>query len=266
MSDRPLETWDAAEAYERYVGRWSRPVAQTFVKQLAVPPTSAWADVGCGTAALVKAILEQGAPADVIGFDRSESFIEAARIQVQSGRVEFQIADAVDLPLETGSRDATVSGLVLNFVAEPVRMLGEMCRVTKSGGTVAAYVWDYAEGMAMMRYFWDAAVALHPEDARLDEAQRFPLCRPEPLAALWREAGLSAVTVGEIIVPTLFRDFDDYWSPFLGKQGPAPLYLASVDEQTREQIRSLLESRLKAATDGTIALTARAWTVQGNKT
>lgn len=265
MPDQPLETWGAAEAYERYVGRWSRPVARAFVGRLAVPPGAAWVDVGCGTGALVQAILEQGDPRAVTGLDRSEGFIEAARQQLTDGRVQFQVADAAHLPLDSGSQDAAVSGLVLNFVAEPARMLSEMCRVTRPGGLVAAYVWDYGGGMAMMRHFWDAAVAVQPDDARLDQAERFPLCQPGPLSGLWQEAGLSEVTVSEIEIPTIFHDFSDYWAPFLGKQGAAPTYLASVDDRTREQIRATLQARLEPEPDGTIALTARAWTVQGRR-
>ena len=138
-----------------------------------------------------------------------------------------------------------------------------MARVTKPGGRVALYVWDYGRGMEMMRQFWDAAIRVSPNDSKLDQAERFPICEPEPLGALFRDIGLSSISCRAIDIATVFRDFDDFWSPFLGKQGAAPTYLASVDEATRERIRALLQSRLVPSANGKIALTARAWVVQG---
>jgi Methyltransferase domain len=168
------------------------------------------------------------------------------------------------LPWPSASYDATVSGLVLNFVSNADSMAKEeMVRVTRPGGRVAAYVWDYARGMQMMQHFWDAAVELSPDDSKLDEAKRFPLCQPEPLKFLFQEAGLTSISVRSIDIPTVFRDFDDYWLPFLGKQGAVPTYLASLDEETHERIRDALKARLVASTDGSIAMTARAWAVQG---
>ncbi|HWP56397.1 MAG TPA: methyltransferase domain-containing protein [Candidatus Acidoferrales bacterium] len=263
MSDERKEAWGAGEPYERYVGRWSRAVAREFLDWLAIPAGGSWADVGCGTGALVEGILTRYAPKVVIGIDRSEGFVSEARRHLADARVRFQVGDATALPLHAATCDVTVSGLVLNFVADHAAMAREMVRVTKPGGKVAAYVWDYAGGMAMMRHFWDAAVAVSPHDAKLDQAERFPLCQPEPLATLWQDLGLTAVVVRAIDIPTVFQDFADYWTPFLGKQGTAPTYLASVDAETQGQIRAVLQARLLPAPDGTIALTARAWAVQG---
>jgi hypothetical protein len=117
--------------------------------------------------------------------------------------------------------------------------------------------------MEMMRHFWDAAVELNPGDAALDQAERFPICQPEPLKTVFQAAGLTSLAVRAIDIPTIFRDFDDYWIPFLGKQGAAPTYVDSLDNQKRERIREMLRARLAAAADGSIALTARAWAVQG---
>lgn len=157
----------------------------------------------------------------------------------------------------------TVSGLVLNFVRDHESMTREMARVTRSGGRVAAYVWDYAGGMEMMRHFWDAATAVSPDDRRLDQAERFPICHPRPLRALFERVGLKSVTVHAIEIATVFQDFDDYWTPFLGRTGAAPTYLAAVGDQVRERIRLLLKSRLTPPRGGPIELTARAWAVQG---
>jgi hypothetical protein len=117
--------------------------------------------------------------------------------------------------------------------------------------------------MELMRCFWDAAVALDPAALDLDEGSRFPLCRPEPLAQLFAEAGLQRVETRAIDVPTVFRDFDDYWKPFLGGQGPAPGYALSLDEARRGALRERLHSRLPVSQDGSIQLMARAWAVRG---
>ena len=142
-------------------------------------------------------------------------------------------------------------------------MLSEMVRITTPDGKIAAYVWDYAGGIEMMRHFWDMAIAVSPEDSKLDQAERFPICQPEPLKALFKDTGLKAVSCKAIEVSTGFKNFYDYWIPFLGKQGAAPTYLASVDDMTREQIRARLEARLPRSADGTIPLQARAWAVEG---
>lgn len=263
MTERPQENWGAAEAYERYVGRWSRPVARSFLDWLNVPAGAVWTDVGCGTGALSGSILKWCAPLSVVGIDRAAGFVAAAERLIPDARARFQIGDAAHLPLETACSGAAVSGLVLNFVNDPAAMVREMVRVTRPGGWVAAYVWDYAGGMQMMSHFWEAAVALRPDDAELGEARRFPLCQPEPLAALWRGAGLSAVSVRATDSQAVFQDFADYWTPFLGGQGPAPTYLASLGAGAQAHIREALRARLVPGPDGTINLGARAWAVKG---
>jgi hypothetical protein len=158
-----------------------------------------------------------------------------------------------------------VSGLALNFVPGPERAVAEFARVAAPGGTVAGYVWDYADGMRMMRYFWDAAAEVDPSAADRDEGPRFPICHPEALREAWTEAGLTEVETRAIEVPTVFADFDDYWRPFLGGQGPAPAYLAAMPPDQREAVRARLDSRLPREADGSIALTARAWAARGEK-
>ena len=115
----------------------------------------------------------------------------------------------------------------------------------------------------MIRHFWDAAIAVSPGDAKLDQAERFPLCQPGPLQGLFERTGLKSVTVCAIDIPTVFQDFDDYWTPFLGRTGAAPTYLTSVGSEVQERIRLYLRSRLASTGDGPIELTARAWAVQG---
>ena len=260
--NKPLETWDSATAYEHWVGRWSRSVAGEFLIWLALSSRLTWADIGCGTGVLAACVLEKYEPEAVIGLDASGAFVAQARDIVSDPKARFEIGDATNLPWETDTFDVAVSGLVLNFVPDHLTMICEMARITKPGGTVAAYVWDYAGGMQMMRYFWDAAIEVNPRDTQLDQAQRFPLCQPEPLRDLFQRAGLQSVKVRSIDIPTIFQDFDDYWVPFLGGQGAAPTYLASLEEDVRQQIREVLRSRL-ASTPGTIELSARAWAVRG---
>jgi SAM-dependent methyltransferase len=260
----PPGSWVGADAYEAYVGRWSRLVAPRFLDWLAVPGGRRWLDVGCGTGALSRAILRACAPAEVVGVDPSLPFVAHAATQVSDARAAFRKGDAQHLPVDHGSFDAVVSGLVLNFVPDQPAALQEMRRATRPGGVVAAYVWDYAEGMQLMTHFWDAAVQENPEAGSLHEGLRFAMCKPDPLRELFLDAGLSDVAVEEIVVPTVFADFDDYWSPFLGGQGPAPAYAMSLAAEDRRALRELLRARLPVEDDGSIRLTARAWAVRGS--
>ncbi len=257
------EVWASGDAYEPYVGRWSRLVAGAFLAWLGVPPGRRWLDVGCGTGALTQVILREAQPQSLTGIDPSAGYATYARDHTPDPRVTFLVGDAEALPDPDGVYDVAVSGLVLNFVPHPARMLAEQVRVTRPGGTVAAYVWDYAGQMQLMRHFWDAAVALDPAARELDEGRRFPLCRPGPLSAPYEGAGLGRVETRAIDVPTRFRDFDDYWEPFLGGQGPAPGYAMALDEERRAALREHLRARLPIAADRAIHLRARAWAVRG---
>jgi SAM-dependent methyltransferase len=259
------EVWSVGDAYEAYVGRWSRRVAEAFLRWLDLPAGGRWLDVGCGTGALTGTVLALADPAAVVGVDPSEGFLADARARIVDPRSTFRVGDARSLPRTDRPFDAVVSGLALNFVPDAHRAVAEFVRVAAPGGVAAAYVWDYAEGMAMMRHLWDAATDLDPAAAELDEGRRFPLCRPEPLRQLWTDAGLDAVTVRAIEVPTVFADFDDFWTPFLGGQGPAPGYVMSLAEDHRRALRDRLRARLPAGPDGSIPLTARAWAVRGTK-
>jgi SAM-dependent methyltransferase len=257
------EAWAVGDAYEAYVGRWSRPVADAFLRWLDVPAGREWLDVGCGTGALTATALAVAEPDQVVGVDPSEAFLATARARTTDPRATFRVGDARSLPLPDNSFDVVVSGLAVNFVPDPQRAAAEFARVVRPGGVAAAYVWDYAEGMAMIRHFWDAAVELDPAAAELDEGRRFPLCRPEPLGRLWTDAGLTEVAVRAIEVPTVFVDVDDYWRPFLGGQGPAPGYAMSLVEEHRQALLDLLRTRLPSGPDGTVPLTAKAWAVRG---
>jgi hypothetical protein len=125
------------------------------------------------------------------------------------------------------------------------------------------YVWDYAGKMQMMRHFWNAVTALDPVARDLDEGRRFPICSPDALTNLFQNMGLSNVQVYPIDISTEFKDFNDYWSPFLGGQGPAPGYAISLSEERRARLRERVYNSLPFALDGSIPLVARAWAVRG---
>jgi SAM-dependent methyltransferase len=257
-----VDSWDSGAAYERYMGRWSRPIAVDFVRSLGIAPGRDWLDLGCGTGALTQTILSLAAPGSVWGVDPSETFVAHARQQVPDSRAQFKVGDAAALPFDESEFDVIVSGLALNFM--PVAAaLAEMRRVARPGGMVAAYVWDYAGQMEWLRYFWDAAVALNPAAKAVDEGGRFPICQPDPLRDAF-EAVLSAVEVYPVDVPTQFASFDDYWEPFLCRQFPAPLYVASLDDQHREALREALRQRLPIQPGGSIELIARAWAIRAH--
>ncbi len=266
-SQRHQERWDTGPAYDQYVGRWSREVASAFVEWLAVAPGKRWLDIGCGTGALSLAIVKLGSPELLIGLDTSKGYISHAKERVMPpARSFFVVADARALPFSDATTfDAIVSGLALNFVpsSDQLAAVVAMRRAMRPGGVVAAYVWDYAGQMQFMRYFWDAAVALDPAAQELDEGMRFPICNPDALTALFHAAGLANVETRPIDIPTVFRDFDDFWAPFLGGQGPAPGYVRSLPEHQQIKLRDYLRAVLPASPDGSIALVARAWAVRG---
>jgi SAM-dependent methyltransferase len=257
--------WSDADAYEQYIGRWSRLVAAEFVDWVAVPDGAAWLDVGCGSGALSQAILARGAPSAVLGIDPSRTFVEDAERSTDDARARFLVAGAGQVPAPDETFDAAVSGLVLNFVPDVAEALGEMRRVTRADGLIAAYVWDYAGRMDLLRFFWDAVATLDPNSGSLDEGARFPICEPKALEAAFSAAGLYDVTVRAIDVPTTFEDFEAYWRPFLGAVGPGPAYVASLEPDARERLRRLLQNTLPLEPDGTIQLRARAWSVRGRR-
>lgn len=256
------DNWREGDPYEQYVGRWSRQLAPRFLDWLNIASSRRWLDVGCGTGALASAIVASCSPASVCGVEPSEGFLARAR-QRLGGAVSLHAGSAGRIPLESDSIDVTVSGLVLNFVPDAPQALAEMVRVTVDNGTVAAYVWDYAEKMEMMRVFWDAAKELDPDAASLDEGLRFPLCQPAELSGLFERAGLRDVKTTAVEIPTPFADFDAYWRPFDGGQGPAPSYLASLSDVARGRLREHLRTRLSHRPGGPAALVARAWGVRG---
>ena len=238
-------------------------MAREFIHWLNVSAGGHWLDVGCGTGALSQTILQLAEPATIKGIDRSESFVDFARGHVQDNRVRFEVGNAESLTDDPESFDAVVSSLMLNFVPHPDHALAEMRRVAKTGGVAAVYVWDYADGMQFIRHFFDAAIALDSKAAEHDEGPRFPICHPDALRQLFETTGLQNVEVRPVEIQTVFRNFDDYWNPFLGGVGRAPGYAMSLSEEHRAGLRERIRAGLPINSDGSIPLSARAWAARG---
>ena len=256
-----IDAWETSDPYEYFMGRWSRHLGQSFIEWVSPSPGLSWVDVGCGTGALSEAILTSHAPLELVAIDQSEGFLKAAQ-QRLGARVLCKVGSATDLPLDDDTVDVAVSGLVLNFIPDPVEMLHEMRRVTRPGGSVGLYVWDYSGKMEFLKYFWDAAIELSPEASGLHEGTRFPDTNADGLGTLFTKAGFTDFAVESIDVSTNFESFDDFWKPFLGGQGPAGSYVASMGSAERNKLRDFLGERLPVQADGTIPLIARAYAIR----
>jgi SAM-dependent methyltransferase len=244
------------------MGRWSRLLAQEFLQWLNLPAGLRWLDVCCGSGVVTEAIVEHNAPASIVGIDASPEQINFARQHHAQPNVTFKTADAVLLPFPDATFDVVVCGLGLNYIPNPVRGLVEFCRVLRPGGTIAAYVWDYAQGARFLREFWDAAIAIDPEGATFDQARRFPMCTPEGLQSLFEQAGLKHAPVHALEIVTHFSSFEDYWAPLLTGQGSAPNFIGTRDQSTGAAIRERLRATLPADSHGAIDLPARAWAIR----
>jgi SAM-dependent methyltransferase len=251
-----------ARAYEHFMGRWSRALAPLLVRFAGVRDGDAVLDVGTGTGALSAAIAAHAPSSVIIGIDPAPAYVALA--QAQAGpHATFEVGDAQQMRFDAASFDRTLSLLVLNFIPDAKKAVAEMRRVTKPRGIVAAAVWDYGEGMEMLRVFWDEADALRPSGAARDE-RNMPLCRPGELTALWMAQGFDAVVEDGLTIETRFESFADFWTPFLEKQGPAGAYAASLTDADRDALRDRLRQRLIGdGPDRPILLHARAWAVRG---
>ncbi len=258
---------DKGEAYEPLTGRWSRMIAPQFVKWLGIAGHAQWLDVGCGTGAIIQAVLETANPAEVIGIDSSSSFIAYARRQIDDPRVRYEVGDARSLPVPSNQYAAVVSGLVLNSIpaGDLSRSMLEMVRAARAGGVVGAYVWDYADGMELRSRFWQAAADVDSDSAQCDERTRYSICNPDALQRIFERARLNAIETTAFECEARFPSFDDYWLPFLAGYGVASHYLLSLSEDQRQSLREHLRGSLEIADDGSLTLGVRAWGVMGVK-
>lgn len=265
MTNNPGDGWNAGATYEDFMGRWSRPLAEEFIRCVDPAPGWHWLDVGTGTGALTAAICALASPASVVGVDPSPAFISCARAGLTDQRATFEVAGAGSLPRREGGYEAVVSGLALNFFPDPDKAMAEQLDVTRPGGLIGAFVWDYSEGMELLRYFWDSASAIDQKAAEMDEGRRFPICTPDSLKSLLMAAGADRIRGFSVSVPTVFPSFEDFWRPFLGGTGPAPSLVSTLADEKRSKLAEELVSRLPIQRDGTIELRARAWAVVGHR-
>jgi len=252
-------------AYEYFVGRWTKRLAPLFVEAMAPAGNGPLLDVGCGTGscALAMAAAYPGRP--VYGIDVSDAYIAYAREQAAGEWPCFDTGDACAIPFEDGMFDGALSELALNFIPDGLRAACEMRRVVRPGGAAGACVWDFRGGMVFQRLFWDTAAGIDPKaGAARDRLFSGALALPDGLVHLWQEAGFRDVERKSITFRMEYRDFADYWEPFLGGQGPVGAYVAGLAPDILGPVEDAVrQAYLSGAPDGSRSLTATAWAVRG---
>lgn len=260
MPDRSM--WGGGD-YDFMMGRWSQLMAPLLVQFAEIQDGEKVLDVGCGTGSLTRALLDAGPAVQVTGIDGSDQYVEIGRKNVDSGRANLEQGDAQSLPYADDSFDKCVSLLVMNFIPDAAKAVNEMKRVTRPGGTITAAVWDYGDGMEMLRHLWDEASSID-EDAVAKHEGNMPLCRKGELAALWTENGLSEVSDTGLTIQMDFASFEDYWAPFLTGVGPSGSYVSGLGTQDQHVLKERLNQKLSNGdSNAPISLSARAWAVRG---
>jgi SAM-dependent methyltransferase len=244
-----------ADVYDRFMGRFSRPLAVPFADFAGLPPGGRVLDVGCGPGALTAELVRRAGPKRVTAADPSDEFVVAVRARHPG--VEVIRAPAEDLPFEGGRFDATLAQLVINVMDDPVAGLREMARVTRDGGVVAACVWDFTDG-GPIGPFWHAAEALDPA---VETGSVCPGSRAGHLADLFRAAGIGDVVDGAVAVDVEHATFEDWWEPFtLGAVAPSGAYVAGLEPDQRTSLRELCRERLP---EPPFVISAKAWVARG---
>jgi SAM-dependent methyltransferase len=256
------ETFRAAAAYDRAVGRYGASLAAELIAFARIEPGIRALDVGCGTGALTASLADLLGAENVAGAEPSEPFAEACRARVPG--VEVVVAGAEELPFAGGAFDAALSQLVLNFMRDAEAGVREMTRVTRPGGVVASCVWDYAGEMTLLRAFWDAARDVEPERAAAaDEGVVMRWCTEDELRGLWEAAGLVGVRTASLTARAVYESFEDLWAPFPSGIAPSGAFAASLGEEGRAALRDAFRRRLGVG-DEPFELTARAWAARGD--
>jgi SAM-dependent methyltransferase len=248
----------AGDAYDRFMGRYSRELAPRLIEFAGIKPGMRVLDVGCGPGSLAEHLAERVGTERVSAADPSAPFVDACAARLPGADVRQAGAEA--LPWRDGTFDAALAQLVLNFLSDPQAGVAEMRRVVAPGALVAACTWDYLDGMRMLRLFWDAAHDLDPDAP--DEGRTMRFQTAEELDELWRGSGLEHVETAPLAVDSTYAGFDDFWEPFTLGVGPAGSYCAGLEPQRREALRDALMARLGSPA-GPFTLKARAWAVRG---
>ena len=251
----------SADFYGRFVGRYAPSLSAALIEVVGIEPGSRLLDVGCGPGGLATALAEVVGAENVTAVDPSEPFAETCRARLPGADV--RVAAAEELPFEDDSFDGAFAQLVVNFMSDAERGVGEMKRVVKPGGTVAACTWDYAGGMTMLRTYWDAAREVAPDEAQqADEGTNMRFCTLAELTGLWRAVGLEDVHAGELHVNADYEDFEDLWAPLPSGIGPAGAFCAELEPERQKALRVAWARRL-GDPKGPFSLSARAWYAVG---
>ncbi len=257
------DLFSKSDAYEYYIGRWSVRLAPLFMEFAGVREGERVLDVGCGTGALSRAVLDATRSSEVVGVDPSESFTEYARERCAGPRAAFDVGNALDLCYPDSSFDKSLSMLVFHFIPEGGKAAGEMRRVTRQGGTVAACTWDGGGGMELGSSLREEARKLDPASNEILEEN---MChnRQGQLPGAWNAAGLENVEETSLDIQLDLTSFDDYWLPYLGGVGRQGTYVKQLSSEGRDALREALRERfLPGGEDGPFTLGARAWAVRG---
>lgn len=263
ITEAEAKMFSASADYERFMGRWSRQLAREYIAFAGVKNGDRVLDVGTGTGSLASVLEATMTSSEIVGVDPSEGFISYAKKNAKSGRTHFETGDAQALRFQDSSFDQTMALLVMNFIPDHSKAIGEMRRVTRPQGVVSACVWDYDAGMQMLRFFWDEAVALDPAIEPKDE-RHMKLSREGQLGELWNRAGLVNVQQKPVSIDQAYESFDDYWGPFLKGAGPGGAYVVSLSDERRRELETRIRKRLLGNREnGPFVLKARAWCVRG---
>lgn len=251
--------FSSVDAYDRFVGRYSGGLARRLIGASGLRAGDSALDVGCGPGALTAELVTLLGADDVAAVDPSQAFVEACRMRNPGVRVE--VGSAEELPFTDGSFDATLAQLVVNFMDDAKAGVAQMKRVTRRGGAVVAAVWDYGDGMTLLRSFWDAAAAVQETAVEKDE-RHMRFATANELSDLWTAVGLAEVAVSAAVISAKYEDFDDLWQPLESGVGPAGAYTAALSADRRRELRDELQRRLLVG-DAPFELSARAWVVAG---
>jgi SAM-dependent methyltransferase len=251
-------------AYERFLGRWSGRLAEALLDFAAFPADGDLLEVGCATGSLALAMAQRWPGRRIVGMDIAEPYIAYARARVAAPNPIFEVGDACALPYRDGSFTGAAAQLVLNFVPDPLAALREMRRVTQRGGGLVGAVWDFRGGLIFQRLFWDTAAGIDASaGATRDRLFAGALALPDGLTELFAAAGLARIERVSLTIRMDYADFDDYWQPLLGGQGPVGSYAAQLPAELRQRVESAVRAAyLSGAPDGPRSMTATAWAVR----